>query len=205
MLAGVNLKTYRSNDEQYHAIEYLISQLRADSRFSNVPIVMMVESVACQTASQIGSYIRAARLPDVFLMLERSPVNGHWREGCPKDKEITQGFANSISRVLSIGYLVLADKIFTYNKNPEKDANKELEKLRQMMVNFRRVYKKVTNTVQADKPFTITAKTDSGAQDDLLIALCMCVYWREVFWNNKVKYRAEQARILQQKNIQFPL
>jgi hypothetical protein len=207
VLAGVNLKTYRSSDEQFHAISYIISQLRSDVRFSTVPIVMMVESVACQTASHVHSYIRSARLPDVFMMMERSPdANGQWREGCPKDKEITYNMALSLTRMLSIGYLVLSDKIFTYNKNPEKSAEKELEKLRQMMVNFRRVYKKFT-TVQADRGYHITAKTDSGAQDDLLIALCMCLYWREVFWQNKVKYRAEQARIRQQKgmDIDFPL
>lgn len=205
MVAGVNLKQYRSSDEQYNAVKYLISQLRTDTRFRSVPIVMMVESVACQTASEVGRYIRDARIPNVFMMMERSQVNGHWREGCPKDKEITQGFAFSITRVTSTGYLALAKKIFTYNKNPEKSADKELEKLRDQMNMFRRVRPKKTATVQADTPYKITAKTDSGCQDDLVIALCMCVYWREQYWIDGGQKYVEQHRLIRARTpMDFP-
>lgn len=188
LVAGISLKHKGSSDAQYHALQYLISQIRNDNRY-RCPIVMIIESVACQTASDIARLVATAGLPNVFVMHERSQVNGQWREGVPKDQYITQDMANDLTRVLSIDYLVLAEDIITYKFNAakgpdnyESHVQKELDKLKLMMHNFRRVRPEGIE-IQTESRFKITAKTASN-QDDILIALAMCIRWRKHFWLN---------------------
>lgn len=200
LVAGISLKQKGASDAQYNAFLWLFAQIRNDSRYQ-CPIVAIVESVACQTASYIASLLATSGLPNVFVMHERSKVNGEWREGVPKDEKITQEMANDLTRVMGIGYLMLAEDIITYKFNEQKGpenyvshVNKELDKLKLMMQNFRYVKRK-TVEIQARERFFITAKTAS-TQDDILIALCMCIKWRKEFWLDRSgKYTAAQRII----------
>jgi len=203
LIAGINLKQVQAGEVEYHAIHYLIDRLRADVRF-RCPIVVIVEAVACLTASNVARYLRTARLPDVYVMHERSPVNGQWREGVPKDDAITQQLAYSLTRVMSVGYLALGEEIITY-KDGKESVQKELDKLRNMMNNFRRVWKEKTKPEQI-QTYKITAKTLSSG-DDTLIALCEAVFWREQFWlDPHKKYVAQKISIESRKpDFRFPL
>lgn len=204
MMGSISLADVRASDTERDTLLGLVRAIRMDKRF-NCPIVMIVECAPGTAASHVERLIREAEIPNVCVMSERKG----YLEGVPKTERITWEYVVELSRALSSGYLVYSDAIVTYQpnaaaKNPRKTVLKLKKRLKAMMGNLRKVYRK-SQEEHGDKRFFITAKIN-GAPDDMLVACAMAIYWRGVFLRDpEGKYAAWHERIRMHKDIVFPL
>lgn len=174
----------------------LVNKLRSNAKF-NCPVVAIIESAPGIQASHIERYLREAQIPDLFVMSERKG----YIEGVPKTDKITEEYVYELQRVLYSDYIAYANDIFVYDKT----VVKEKQKLETMMENLRRVPIRTT-TEYGHQKYKITAKVNSAGPDDLLIALCMILYWRTVFWTDPTgKYSQCKGRIQEFSNYSFPI
>ena len=194
-MASISLRGIRSSDRERDAIIDLVTKIRERNDFA-CPIVCAIESAPGIQASHIERYLREQQLPSLFILAERAG----YMEGVPKTESITLEYVYELERALCSNCLVYAKDIITHHKKPEK----EKERLKVMMENLRKVPRKQQQE-HGDQRFQITAKL-SGQPDDMLIALCMCLYWRKKFWEDRTgKYRLCREAIRAYRDISFPI
>lgn len=192
-MASISLEGRRSSDRERDAIVTLVQKIRDRSNYQ-CPIVCAIESAPGIAASHIERYLRESNIRDLFILGERKG----YVEGVPKTEAITLEYVYEIQRAMCSSWLGYCSDIVTYHKKPEK----EKERLKVMMHNLRKVPRKQQQE-HGDQRFLITAKL-SGQADDMLIALCMCLYWRRKFWQDP-KYRQCHIRIHEYRAITFPI
>ena len=148
------------------------------------PIVCIPEAMTGHSASKIAADIEEANLPGIVVMSERAG----YLEGVTKDDKITFEYYSELEKAMRSGCLTFWDRLITTwndRKQHQRTPLKDKQKLGIMCQNLRMVPLN-KNLEHGDMRYKITAKIGQ-AQDDILIALMMCLYWRGVFWRDQVK------------------
>jgi hypothetical protein len=167
-------------------VEELLTKIRTNVHLQSAPIIVAAEGNLGLEADHLYEFLARLNLKNVFHMSERPDQ----RAGVQKTERNTNEYVKAINRAMLLQGLSFADVCFSL----ERSVEEERSRLRVMMENYSLVPKTVNRRPGARESYYATGKL-KGAQDDLLIAAMMCIYWRERFWSDRARYGQLHQRI----------
>lgn len=184
-----------SYQEKQALVLRVYHNLRSQSRFKSVPIVVIPETEPGGALSECGTFFSPLSPSERhnILVMRESGTGDARMFGAKKSQAVTIAMRNRTHWLLRENALAFDGDLLTIS--PMGPSRMQQEFITQL-----KAYKIVREGSLGKEKFTITGKS-SGVNDDLLISFMTPVYWSTKFFerNDDVEYHAFRARIESQR------